>query len=158
MDEQSKKMALRMITDGLYIITAASPGKIACSTVTWLNQKSFHPPMVTVSIKKGSFTHAVIEESKHFAIHLLGKDQKAMAEAFFRHCEPQGNTIAGYAFQPGVTGSPIFDACPAYFECKVLDRSDLGDHTTFIAEVIEAGLRREEKPLALSDTPWHYGG
>ncbi len=158
MDELAKKKALRMITDGLYIITAASGGKVASATITWLNQKSFHPPMVAVSIKKGSFTHTVIKESKSFAIHVLGKDQKTMAEAFFRHCEPQGNTIAGYSFKPGLTGAPIFDVCPSFFECKILDKSDLGDHTTFIAEVIEATSRRDEKPLALSDTPWHYGG
>ncbi len=158
MDEIAKKKALRMITDGLYVITAAQDAKVAASTVTWVNQKSFHPPLVAVSIKKGSFTHAVMEESKAFAIHILGKGQKAMAEAFFRHSEPKGNSIAGYAFKPGATGSPILEDCPAYFECRVIDASMPGDHTTFIGEVIEAIVRREEKPLALSDTPWHYGG
>ena len=158
MDEQAKKTALRMMTDGLYVITAASGTRVVASTITWVHQKSFHPPMVAVSIKKGSFTHAILEESGCFAIHILGKDQKAMAEKFFRHWEPAGNTIADYAFKPGLTGSPIFDACPAYFECRILDRCDLGDHSTFIAEVVEAGVRREEKPLTLSDTAWHYGG
>ncbi len=158
MDENAKKKALRMITDGLYVITAAHGPKIAASTITWLNQKSFQPPLVAVNIKKGSYTHAVMEESKAFAIHILGKGQKAMAEAFFRHSEPQGNSIAGYAFKPGATGSPILEDCPAYFECKIVDACLPGDHTTFIAEVVEAAVRRDDKPLALSDTPWHYGG
>ncbi len=158
MDEQAKKKALRMITDGIYILSSASGPKVGCCTVTWLNQKSFKPPLVAVSVKKDSFTHAVIEESKSFAVHLLGKNQKDMAETFFKHAEPAGNTISGYSFKPGKTGSPIFDACPAYFECKVVDKCTLGDHTTFIGEVVEASVRRDEKPLGLADTSWHYGG
>jgi len=34
-----------------------------------------------------------------------------------------------------------------------------GDHTVFVAEVVEAGVRDPDvKPLALHDTPWQYGG
>ena len=158
MDEQTKKKALRMITNGMYILASAAGSKIACSTVTWLSQKSFKPPLVAVNVKKDSFTHAVIQESKVFSVHILGKSQKPMAEKFFKHAEPVGNTIAGCKFHPGKTGSPIFDDCPAHFECNVVETCGLGDHTTFIGEVIEAAVHRDEAPLAVSDTPWSYGG
>ena len=158
MDEQAKKKALRMISNGMYILSSSGGGKIGCCTVTWLSQKSFKPPLVAVNVSKESFTHGVIAQSKSFAVHILAKDQKSMAEKFFKHAELVGNTIAGYAFKPGKTGSPIFEDCPAYFECKVVEQCALGDHTTFVGEVVEAGVRREEKPLTVSDTPWSYGG
>ena len=46
-----------------------------------------------------------------------------------------------------------------WFEAKVTDVVKRGDHTLFVAEVIEAGVRDEEgKPLQLSSTGWSYGG
>ena len=158
MDEQAKKKALRMITNGMYILASASGSKIACATVTWLTQKSFKPPLVAVNVKKDSFTYAVIQESGVFAIHILGKSQKSLAEKFFKHAEPVGNTVAGCKFHPGKTGSPILEDCPAYFECKVVEKCDLGDHTTFVGEVVDAAVLHHEAPLAVSDTPWTYGG
>ena len=158
MDALAKKKALRMLTDGVFILTSAGGNRTAASTVTWLTQTSFVPPLVAVGVKRESVTHRTMEASGHFAVNILGKNQQGMAEKFFKHADPLGNTIAGCDFTPGATGSPILTDCPAYFECKVVDKSDIGDHITYIGEVVEAGVRRDEKPLALRDTPWNYGG
>ena len=158
MDVTAKKKALRMLTDGVYILTSAAGKQTAASTVTWLTQTSFAPPLVAIGVKKGSFTQTTLETSGHFTVNILGKDQQGMAEKFFKHVDPVGNTIAGYAFTAGATGSPILTDCPAYFECKVVGKSDIGDHITYIGEVVEAGVRKDEMPLALRDTPWSYGG
>ncbi|GBD40458.1 hypothetical protein HRbin38_00316 [bacterium HR38] len=33
-----------------------------------------------------------------------------------------------------------------------------GDHSVVVAEVVEAGVRQEAKPLIMWDTGWFYGG
>jgi len=33
-----------------------------------------------------------------------------------------------------------------------------GDHTVFLAEVVDAGVRRDAEPLPLRDTGFFYGG
>jgi len=38
------------------------------------------------------------------------------------------------------------------------DKVVLGDHTVFAAEVVDAGHRREDKPLEVWPTHWFYGG
>lgn len=158
MDLAAKKKALRMLTDGIYILSSPGNGTLAASTVTWMTQTSFTPPLIAVGVKRESFTQTAIEASKVFAVNILGQGQKGMAEKFFKHAEPVGNTISGFAFTPGTTGSPIFTDCPAYFECKVVGKSDIGDHITYIGEVVDAGVRKDDKPLALRDTSWSYGG
>jgi flavin reductase (DIM6/NTAB) family NADH-FMN oxidoreductase RutF len=46
-----------------------------------------------------------------------------------------------------------------WFEARVTDVVKRGDHTVFIAEVVNAGLRDPEaKPLEMWDTGWFYGG
>ena len=160
MDPQTKKTALRMITHGLYLLTVRYGDRFNASTISWLSQASFEPPLVMVGVKADSLTHAMVEGSGHFAINLLTTDQTEMAQAFFKEAKHEGTELSGYAFEPGpVTGAPIFLDSPAWFECKVTEAVKRGDHTVVVAEVVEAGVHDPNaRPLALRDTSWHYGG
>jgi flavin reductase (DIM6/NTAB) family NADH-FMN oxidoreductase RutF len=160
MDPQTKKTALRMITHGLYLLTLKHENQFEASTVSWLSQASFTPPLLMVGVKANTLTHALVEGSRQFAINLLAVDQTEMAQAFFKHAQREDNKLSGYTFEPGpVTGAPIFLDAPAWIECKVTDMVKRGDHTVVVAEVVEAGVRDPQtSPMALRDTPWHYGG
>ncbi len=158
MDQGDKKNALRLLTYGLYICTSRAGSKIAAGTINWLSQASFDPPLVMAGIKADSSLHKMIEISKAFAIHVVGTSQKKMATAFFKTANVNGNTIHGYAFEEGKTGAPLLVDAPAFFECRVVDRLDHGDHTIYVAEVVNAGVRREEAPLTLRDSGFSYGG
>jgi hypothetical protein len=35
---------------------------------------------------------------------------------------------------------------------------DAGDHTLFLADIIEAGVQSDLPALSLDETGWHYGG
>jgi flavin reductase (DIM6/NTAB) family NADH-FMN oxidoreductase RutF len=160
MDPRSKKTALRMITHGLYLLSVKHKERLNASTVSWLSQASFRPPLVMVGVKADTLTHKMVEESGRFAINLLALDQTAMAQAFFKPVEQDGNQLSGYVFEPSpVSGAPIFVDAPAWFECQVLDIVKNGDHSVVVAEVVEAGVRQADAaPMALRDTVWHYGG
>ena len=158
MDPEIKKKALRMINYGLYVLTTKHGDEIAAGTVNWLSQASFEPPLVMVGIKKDSSLHDIIKKGSNFAVHILGKDQKDFASNFFRPSRVEGNTISGALYEEGKTGVPILLDPPAFFECKVIDSVEIGDHTIFVSEVVEAGVRREEESLAMRDTGWFYGG
>lgn len=160
MDPQVKKTALRMISHGLYLLTVEHQGHSNASTISWLSQASFEPPLVMAGVKAGTLTHTMVEASGRFAINLLAADQADMAQAFFKHPEQEGNRLNGYAFEAGpVTGAPLFLDAPASFECRVRETVKGGDHTVVVAEVVGASVRDPDAaPLALHDTPWHYGG
>ena len=82
MDAEAKKTALRMIPYGIYVLTSESKdGKVAAATVNWVTQTAFAPPLVVVGVKADSGAHAIIKESKTFALNMLGKDQKGQAFA-----------------------------------------------------------------------------
>ena len=79
MDPNAKKTALRMIPYGLYVLTAARGDKVAAATVNWVTQASFEPPLVAVGVKTDSHAHALIKETRAFALNVLGKGQGAPA-------------------------------------------------------------------------------
>ncbi|MCB1269748.1 MAG: flavin reductase family protein, partial [Microthrixaceae bacterium] len=49
--------------------------------------------------------------------------------------------------------------CSYWFECRVTDTVARGDHTVYVAEVVDAGVRDENvTPLLLRSTGMNYGG
>ena len=147
MDADAKKTALRMIPYGIYVLTSeGKDGKVAASTVNWVTQTAFAPPLVVVGVKADSGAHAIIKDSKVFALNILGKDQKGQAFTFFKPLEREGNTIGGEPFRKGSLGAPILEKAPAYVECQLVDTIEKGDHSIFVGEV-ERAITREGDPL-----------
>jgi len=143
MDADAKKTALRMIPYGLYVLTAeGKDGKVAAATVNWVTQVSFQPPLLVVGVKADSLAHVVIKESRAFALNMLGKGQQSLAFTFFKPLERDGNTVGGEAFRAGSTGAPILESTPAYVECRLVETVERGDHSVFIGEVVDAGVRQ----------------
>jgi flavin reductase (DIM6/NTAB) family NADH-FMN oxidoreductase RutF len=160
-DEEIKRRVLRKLPYGMYVMTAAGPdGNPTGSTLTWISQCSFKPPLVMLAIQKTSLMHGAVEASGALAVNLLAEDQAEIAQAFFRPPPHREGRLGELAYEPGpATGSPILEGLPAWLEARVTDAVARGDHTVFVAEVVGAGLRDpERRPLLLSSTPWNYGG
>jgi len=158
-DEAAKKQALRMIPYGLFVLTAKNGNDITSATVNWVTQTSFKPPLVAVGIKADTHPYTTVKAAGTFAINVLGADQKDIAQAFFMTVEPEGNKLGPVTFREGTTGSPILNEAPAYWECRVVDVVEQGDHHIFVGEVIEAGVKEGPSPtLLMRDTGWDYGG
>src|SRR5437870_8050712 len=141
MDANAKKTTLRMIPYGLFVLTAAHPdGRVAAATINWVTQASFEPPLVAIGVKPDSHGHALIKDTKAFALNVLGKGQQALAFTFFKPAERQGQTISGEPFRPGTTGAPILTSTPAFIECTLEATVEKGDHSIFVGKVVEVGL------------------
>jgi flavin reductase (DIM6/NTAB) family NADH-FMN oxidoreductase RutF len=144
MDANAKKTALRMIPYGLYVLTAeGKDGRVAASTVNWVTQVAFQPPLVVVGVKADSGAHSIIKESRAFALNILGKNQKDVAFIFFKPLERQGDTIGGQPFRSGSLGAPVLEKVPAFVECALVETIEKGDHSVFLGEVKNAGVSEE---------------
>jgi flavin reductase (DIM6/NTAB) family NADH-FMN oxidoreductase RutF len=158
MDEQAKKTALRMIPYGLYVLGTKDGDRVTASTINWLTQVSFKPPLIAMGIKTdtGGFQH--LKSTGGFALSILASGQKDMAFAFFKPTEPDGDTINGYRFETLETGAPVLVDAPAWVEGKVTDIVERGDHGVVVAEVTNAGVRSETPVLTLAECGVFYGG
>ena len=160
MDPQIKKQTLRLLTYGLYVATATYENDLAAGSINWLSQASFQPPLVMAAIKADSGLHALVEQSGAFAANVLATGQKEVAAAFFRPTKTSNGKLNGYAYEAGPkTGAPLLLDLPAWFEARVTEVVKGGDHTIYVAEVINAGLRDPDAAaMVLRETGWSYGG
>ena len=67
MDPQAKKVALRAINYGLYVLTATDGVDYGAGGVNWLTQTSFDPPLVTTGVKADSGSYALLKKTGKFA-------------------------------------------------------------------------------------------
>jgi len=143
MNQDAKKIALRMIPYGLYVLTADDgKGNVAAATINFVTQTSFSPPLITLGVKADSGAYHVLKETGSFALNVLGKDHKGAAFTFFKPAKVEDGKLSGMAFTKGTNGAPILTDAPAALECKVRKIVEEGDHHVVIAEVVEAHLNK----------------
>lgn len=168
MDADAKKTALRMIPYGLYVLTAkGADGTMGAATVNWVPQASFAPPLVAVGVKADSGVHALIESGGGFVLNVIGKGGNGLAFNYFKPAAVDGTTIGGEEFVPGsVIPAPVLEKAPAHLECRVTQAVKQGDHTLFVAEVVEAKVKTPRTGRADDAILWmkelgekvYYGG
>ena len=159
MDPKVRQKTLRLLTNGIYILTSRSAESFGAATITWVSQCSFKPPLLMAAVRKESTVYRCLAESRIAALHILGKHQKPIAQKFFSPTKGGSSDLNGEPFFEGETSAPILQNLPAYLECRVLDiREEYGDHAVVVLEVIEARLLASVHPLTIPDSPWEYGG
>lgn len=158
MDPNAKKTALRGITYGLYVVGTKGDEGVNAFTGNWLTQTSFEPPLVALAVKKDTTSQEQIAKNEVFSVNILETGQKDMATSFFSAIKQEDNKLQGYEFYTEQTGCPIFKDALSFFECKVVDRIEKGDHYIYVGEVTNAGVHKEGDPLTLKETGFNYGG
>jgi len=158
MDEQAKKTALRMIPYGLQVLGVSDGKDMDVASINWTTQVSFQPPLVVIGVKKDSKPFGILKNGRKFALSFLESGQRDLAYAFFKTVAPQDGKFGDHAYETAETGCPIISDAAAWVEAEVVSIDETGDHAAVIGRVINAGMKREAKPLTLAELGVNYGG
>jgi flavin reductase (DIM6/NTAB) family NADH-FMN oxidoreductase RutF len=159
LDPQARKQTLRLLSNGLYIMTARDGDRCGAATITWLSQASFKPPLLMAAVRPESNVFRCLVRSGAVAVHVIGIGQQDVARRFFAPTRAADGQINGEPFTLGVTGAPILPRLHAWVECRVVRIIETGgDHAVVVMEVVEAQCLRPVEPLTIAASPWEYGG
>jgi len=159
MDPKTKQKTLQLLTNGMYVLTSRSGNRFGVATVTWVSQASFKPPLLMAALRKDGNVFRCLIASRAAVLHILGKNQKDIAQKFFSPTKESKGMLNGEPFFEGKTSAPILKSMGAYLECKLVDvREEYGDHAIVILEVVEAANHSALEPLTVGESPWKYGG
>ena len=61
---------------------------------------------------------------------------------FSKPAADDGTTLNGRAVRAATTGAPVFEEAIAWLDCEVRHPLDLGSHTLFVGEVVDAPSTR----------------
>jgi len=125
----------------LLLVSSRHAEKISIITVSWSTPLSLKPPMVAVSVGKGSFSAELIKASMEFVINVphggLLKEILYCGTVSGRHC----NKFEKCSLTPVEgkhTRTPSIAECCGYLECRVKEVNERYDSLLFIAKVLGA--------------------
>jgi flavin reductase (DIM6/NTAB) family NADH-FMN oxidoreductase RutF len=158
-DAKVRQKTLRMLSNGVYVLTSRSEDRYGAATVSWVSQVSFKPPLIMAAVRRESNVFRCLAESRAAVLHIVGDRQQEIARRFFFPTHAVCGTINGEAFMEGRTAAPVLPNLPAYIECQVERIVDTdGDHAVVILRVVEAECWDQVRPLTIAESPWEYGG
>lgn len=147
---------MRQMTYGIYVLTTRYESTINGMIASWVSQVSFEPPLIMVAVHPNRYSHDLIAQSGHFALHTLAREQKHLLSRF-KGPDPAAK-FSSLDWNDGVTGCPILVDCVGSLECRVIHRLAPGNHTLFIGEVVNARFNGEKVPLSTLDYEGCYLG
>ncbi len=158
MDDAIKKQALRLFTYGLHVVTTGTLGEVGIFTANWLTQVSFEPPLVAVSVENDSHSLPLMQRTGHFAVNVLGAEQRELAGALGKPHRREPEKAAGLALASGQTGCPLWLDGLASVECVVEGQLAAGDSTLVLGRVVHAMVHREGEPLTMRAAGFKHAG
>jgi len=137
---------------GMYVVASQDAEQLNGQIANAIVQITSEPPTFAVSINKENLTHSFIEKSRAFTISILGETtpMKFIGKFGFKSGR-KINKFNDTNFKIGKSGLPIvLDHAVAFFECKVINSFDVGNHTVFIGEAVNAETLNDSKPMTYS--------
>jgi flavin reductase (DIM6/NTAB) family NADH-FMN oxidoreductase RutF len=117
------------------------------------------PVLIAVGVDNAAVTRRLIADGGSFTVNLWNAEETKVFVKFSKPAVDDGATLNGRPVRAATTGAPVFEEAVAWMDCEVRQALDLGSHTLFIGEIVDAGINDgEARPAAMSDTRMKYGG
>ena len=160
--DKRRRRVLWTMPYGIYLVGSRAGDRRNAMTLNWATQVSFDPKLIGIGVEKPALTHALIAEGRVFSLCTVARDDRAIVRKFTKPVEVDmaAMTLNGFRFHDGRSGAPVLDQAPAFVDCEVRHVLDVGNHSFFVGEVIDAGFQADEDTpvLRMEDTRMNYGG
>jgi flavin reductase (DIM6/NTAB) family NADH-FMN oxidoreductase RutF len=138
--------ALHKISYGLYVVGSRKGDGLNGQIANTVFQVTSEPPTIAVSINKNNLTWEYIKESKVFSASVLrqGTPLSFIGQFGFKSGRDI-DKLEGINYKIGEAEAPvIIDNAVAYLEARVTQEVDVGTHTIFIGELVNAEVFTDE--------------
>jgi flavin reductase (DIM6/NTAB) family NADH-FMN oxidoreductase RutF len=147
LDSEQLRHAMRTWTTGVAVITARYDDQQYGMTVNSFASISLEPPLMSVTLKRLTRTHDLVEKSGEFALTVLSSNQRELSDRFAGKLPDVHDRFEGVPTETLLIDAPLLKGGMAWFNCRVINSIPAGENTLFIAEVIAARGMGEGEPL-----------
>lgn len=152
-DSLQFRNTLAQWASGVTVVTTTHDGLRYGMTASSFSSVSLDPPLILICVGKAAFTHDLLHATGAFGVNILNEAQLDIGKRF---AEKHGDYVDRFHdlnVTAGSTGSPLLADALAWLECSTVQAIDAGDHTIFIAEVIDSKIN-DGTPLLYVNRMW----
>ncbi len=121
------------------VTSTDSSGKPNIITLAWAGIICSEPPMLSISIRPGRYSHGLIKQQMEFTVNIPTSrivTQTDVCGTVSGRSHDKFKETGLCAEPASVIKAPLIKECPVNLECKVKDIVSLGTHDMFIAEIV----------------------
>lgn len=126
------------------MVSCQRPGeKPNIITVAWAGTICSDPAMVSISVRRERYSHAIINDTKEFVINLTTKELCRATDYCGVKSGREVDKFAAMSLTPCASEkikAPGILESPVNIECRVVEVKSLGSHDMFIAEVAAVNI------------------
>lgn len=135
--------AFHTLSYGIYVLTSIKNNIPYGCIINTAFQITSKPARIAVSCNRDNFTHGIISESGVFGISVLPESASSDLIGTFGY--KSGRDIDKFADVHWTSGTEtdvplLMEQCISTFECRVVEVLDVGTHTIFVGEVVNAEI------------------
>ena len=132
--------ALTLISYGLYIVSSQKENKLNGQIANVVFQVTSEPPAIATCINKKNLTWEYINASKVFSVSILCESTPLPFIGRFGFKSGRDSAkFDSVSYKLGRTGAPlVLENATACMEARVIRDLDVGTHTIFVGEVVDA--------------------
>jgi len=147
------------IPNALALVGSRAGDERNAMTTSWITQLSMEPVLIGIGVDNSALTHRLITEGGSFTVNFWNADDTRVFVKFSKPATDEDGALNGRPVHAATTGAPVFDEAIAWVDCEVRQSHDLGTHTLFIGEVVDAAITDDDAtPASMNDTRMKYGG
>ncbi len=137
-------MSLRKLTYGLFAVFTHDGKKHNACIINTAQQITDTPALITICVNQSNYTCETIKKTKEFNISILSEDAPFELFAALGFVSGRDNDKLS-AMESDLATSEnglkyLTKYSNSYFSAKVIDMTDYGTHTIFVAELTEAAV------------------
>lgn len=142
------RKAVSRFATGITVITCEDGSGVRGMTCNSFTSVSLDPATILVSLKPGK-THEAISSKGRFGVSVL-RDEHQNYSSYFSG-PPKPDAPPEFVVRDK---APTLADCLAWFECEVVEKVEVHDHTLFVAQVTQCGAI-EGSPLMFYASQYH---
>jgi len=159
MEEMDYKV-FNEVSYGLYVVTSVFEGRMNGQVVNTVLQVTSDPPRFGVIINRKNMTHDIILQSGVFGVSILSQDAPMTFIGLFGFRSGRDiDKLSQAKWIEGKTGCPLVTECAlGIMEAKLFKTMDVGTHTIFVGDIVDARAVGDGKPMTYEYYHVHLRG
>lgn len=159
LDDELRNRVTWKIPNALALVGSKAGEERNAMTTSWITQLSMEPVLIGIGVDNSAVTHRLITAGGCFTVNLWDAEETKVFVKFSKPATDDGATLNGRPVRAATTGAPVFEEAIAWMDCEVRQAIDLGSHTLFVGELVDAAIARDDaRPASMNDTRMKYGG
>jgi len=146
-EPEELRRTMRRWATGVTVVSVENNGIFHGMTVNSFTSVSIDPPLILVSLERGTRTQGMVSTAGYFGVTILHRRQQEIAERFAGRYTEHLNRFEGLDTFKLLTGAPLLAGGLAWFDCKVVVTYEAGTHTLYLGDVLAVKERNEDRPL-----------